>query len=144
MSDPTPEPGGVAEVTCQRCGKRTDRVHTAEAPVVAFIGVYIAWNHVRIAGCPSCVQHRLWQLFWLSIPAANVLFPFVGLLLFAEIQRSRKDDRPGIPEEFAHWAELPPPAAEPPRGKAIHVVLALVILAAVVAFVFFVLPRLSR
>jgi hypothetical protein len=138
--------GPIREVTCPRCWLRTDRVQSFEAPVVLFLIAYVAWTHERVAGCPRCVRARLWQLFWLSILAANLLFPLVGTLILWDIHASQRKDLPGIAPDFAQWAHLtPPPQVEPTNvgGKVVRLVITLLILAAVVVVMFVALPRLA-
>lgn len=107
----------------------------------------MAWSHERIAGCPKCVQTRLWQIFWWSLPLANVFLPIVWPLIVLEIRTSQRNNRPGIPQEFADWVHLSPPAPRLPetsRAKSIRLLLVLVILAVVFAGVFLVLPRIVQ
>ncbi len=147
MGDESNNVTSVREVTCPRCGQRTDRIQSFEVQVTLFLFLYIAWNAERVAGCPGCVRARLWQLFWISLPAANVLFPIIGPLIYWDIVTSRRTDRPGIPLEYAEWERLPPfqPAKpESDHGKLLRMVIALVILAIVVVVMFVVLPRLTR
>lgn len=137
----------IREVTCPRCGRRTDRVQAFEVPVVVFLLVYIVWTHERVAGCPECVRARLWRLFLLSIPMANVFFPIVGALIQGDIRESHRTDEPGIPPEFHGWARLSPHTEAKPdsaRGRVVRLLVALVIIGIAVAVVFVVLPRLTR
>ncbi len=140
----TTEP--ILEVTCPRCGRRTDRVQSFEAPVVLFLVVYVVWTHERVAGCPSCVRARLWRLFLLSIPMANVFFPIVGPFIFWDILASNRNDRPGIPPEYHAWERLASPKAVPSsggRGKGLRLLVVLLVVIGVALAVFLVLPRLA-
>ncbi len=144
MSSEVCSPDPVLEVTCQRCGRRTDRVQAFDAPFVLFMIMHIAWRTERIAGCPPCVRTRLWNLFWFSLPAANVFFPIVGPLILGNILASHHGDRPGIPREYAAWANLAPPPAVAPtntRDKMVRLLVALLMVLAVVVMLFFVLLR---
>jgi DNA-directed RNA polymerase subunit RPC12/RpoP len=140
------EPGEVHEVTCPRCGKRTDRVQSFHAPFVIFALLYIAWTHEQVAGCPACVRKRLWRLFYLSIPTANLLFPIIGLMILWDIESSRStEDCRGIPPQFHAWADLPVYSGtvrDTERGNTRRPLVALLIVVFVIAIVFFVLPRL--
>lgn len=138
--------GPVLEVTCPRCACRTDRVQSFEVPVVLFLLAYIVWTYERVAGCPACVRKRLWQLFLLSIPMANIFSPIVGTLILWDIGASRRSDKPGIPQEFHAWAQLSPPSAVEPGskpGRTMRLLIALLIIVVAIVAVFVVLPRLA-
>ena len=52
------DPGSVLEVTCPRCGKKTDRIQVYDVPVVLIALVYVVWTTERVFGCPKCVPVR--------------------------------------------------------------------------------------
>jgi hypothetical protein len=143
-NDPLEAP--VREVTCPRCARQTDRVQSYEVPVVLFVLAYIVWTHERVAGCPACVRSRLWRLFLLSIPMANIFFPIIGTLILWDIWSSHRRDEPGIAPELYEWARLSPPRVAKPgsdRGKALRLLVVLLFLVGVLVVVFLVLPRLA-
>lgn len=142
-----PDPQPVLEVTCPRCGRRTDRVQAFDVPVLAFLIVYIVFRHESVAGCPSCVRRRLWQLFWVNLLTANVLFPFVAPFILWDIQASHSRDRPGIPPAYHGWANLaPPPPTEPTPApnKALRLLVVLGVLILMVSVAFIIVPRLTK
>ena len=100
-------------------------------PVVVFLVFYLAWTHEQVAGCPACVQKRLFQLFYASIPMANVGFPFLGPIIYWDIVKSRRTDRPGIPLKFHEWANLivtPPPEPASKTGIGVRLLVIFLIL----------------
>ena len=108
-------------MTCAKCYRRTNCVQAVEVP--SDFG-----GNERVSGCPRCVRTRLWELIASSM--ISPLFPVMALVYLVTIHGSKRAERPGIPAEFAHWANLGPP---PPREqiswrtKAIHILVAIVI-----------------
>lgn len=138
------------QVRCPRCGKMTDRIQVFDVPVIAFLFVGAVWKDERIWGCTKCVQSAMWKRLFLSIPMANIICAFPVAWIMNLLIRSAKKDRPGIPPEYAY---LIVSTASPPdpvswqgtsQGKWKRLLIVLLILAAVVAFVVFVLPRLTE
>jgi len=134
-------PPQVHEVTCPLCGCRTNHIQAYEIPVVVFLLVYVIWRSDTVAGCPRCVRISLWRQFWVSIPAANFLFPIVGPMIFRKINASDEAIVPSIPLEYHAWADVPATQASDWTGagsgrrRRLVIAVALVLVAAVLMFV---------
>ena len=96
-------------VICPCCGKPTERIKSFEVPVVVFLVLYVVWSYERITGCPPCVRSSLLRRMLLSIPLANFAFLVVGPWLSFCYLATYATDRPGVPPEFHHLANAPPP-----------------------------------
>jgi hypothetical protein len=142
------DPPPPREVTCPLCGGRTNHIQVYEVPVVVFLLVYVMWRHATVAGCPRCVRATLWRQFWVSLPAANILFPVVGPLIFSKVSASDEAVVPSIPPEYHPWADVPSaPVAEwagAGRGRGLRLAIALALVVAVSAAVFGILPSILR
>jgi hypothetical protein len=153
-NEPPPEASDVAvpqpvlEVTCPLCGQRTNHIQAYEVPIVVFLFVYVIWGHGTVAGCPRCVRSSLWRQFWVSLPASNILFPIVGLLIFRQISASDESIVPVIPPEYHGLAGLEvQPAGEwsgQRSGRGLRLLVALGIVICVAVTVFIVLPLLVQ
>jgi hypothetical protein len=145
--DPPP-PAPVLEVTCPVCGGRTNHIQAYEIPVVVFLLVYVIWGRATVAGCPRCVRASLWRQFWVSVPAANVLFPIVGPLIFRQISASDEAIVPTIPPEYHGWADAPSGPVSDWTGtrgrRGFRLVIALALVACMAAIMFVVLPAALR
>jgi hypothetical protein len=136
-------------VYCPRCGVKTDRIQAFRTPVFIFAIFYFASGTEKIVGCTDCVRSALIQRLLLSIPLTNVFcWIFVPWHLI-EIISCYIDDRPGIPPEYAYLANEQPHMDSGPtwkgktEGRALRLIIVLLILAAIVGAVFFVLPRIT-
>jgi hypothetical protein len=135
------------KVACPRCGQPAERVQDVQAPFIACFFFIGAWGSERIVGCPRCVQRRLWQLFWISVPLSNIIFPIVWTLLLMRIRASKRNTCPEVPEGFLDRPDLAISTSANPssqRNKALRLLAIAIILVAVLGVVLLVVPRLAK
>ena len=146
MSEPLHTPIDTPTALCPRCRKRTDRILVYNVPMIVFLVVYVVWNVERVVGCPHCVRKALALRTLACIPLTN-LFCWIALpVQVFYLASSFASTKPGIPPEYAHLIDAVPDVAKPqwkgnPDGRALRLMVALLILAIVVAATF-LLPLL--
>jgi hypothetical protein len=134
-------------VPCPRCNRMIDRIQEYEVPVVVLLPGLVAWNRDLLFGCPRCVRAALFRRMLWSIPLTNIACWFFAPWYIILLVHSRTNDRPGVPPKFRGLAEAGPNVQAPawqgtPQGRGVRIVVVLVILAAVLAFTFLVLPKI--
>jgi hypothetical protein len=149
MSETPPDSLVPQSIRCPRCAKQTDRIQVCQSPFVLCLIIYVAWSSEKIIGCPECVRSRLGTLALMSIPAANVLCPVMLAWYAIQYAVSHYTDRPGFPEECLYLADAEPsvailsPDKADPRTRPLRLILVLMVLVAVIAVAFLVLPKLA-